>query len=67
MTPRLIDQIMSIDGLLVGISYIVTYSVLAMIAVGLLDWHERSKINRRMAEMHRARQTTAEDAARRVA
>ena len=67
MTPRLIDQIMSIDGLLVGISYIVAYSVLAMIAVGLLDWRERSKINRRMAEMHRARPPTAEDAARRVA
>ena len=62
MTPRLIDQIMSLDGLLVGISYIVTYSVLAMIAVGLLDWSERRKINRRMAEMHRARQAP-EDAA----
>jgi len=62
MSARLLDQIMSIDGLLVGISYIVAYSVLAMIAVGLLDWHERSKINRRMAEMHRARQNP-EDAA----
>lgn len=63
MTPRLIDQIMSIDGILVGTSYVVAYSVIVVVAVAALDWRERRIINRRAAKAKRLH-TSPEDVAR---
>lgn len=68
MPARLIDQILSIEGFMIGLSYVLASSVILVAVVWLLDAYERRRMNRIIARVvEQDRQPTAEDTARRVA
>ena len=68
MPARLIDQILSVEGFMIGLSYVLACGAALVIAVWLLDAYERRRMNRIIARVvEQDRQPTAEDTARRVA
>ena len=65
MTSRLIDQILSVEGVMIGVSYVLASGVILVAVVWLLDAMERRRMDRAIARIIKDdRRQTAEDAAR---
>lgn len=65
MNPRLIDLILSPQGLMIGLSYVLASAVVLVIVVLVLDRWERRRMDRAIARVVRdARRENPEDAAR---
>ena len=65
MNPRLIDLILSPQGLIVGLAYVLASAVVLVAVVLVLDRWERRRMDRAIARVVRdARRENPEDAAR---
>lgn len=65
MTPRLIDQILSIDGFMIGVSYVLAWSAVLCIVSWIMDRYETRRMNRMISRaINEDRRNNPEDAAR---
>lgn len=67
MSSSLIDKILSLDGLMIGVSYVLAWSVVLVIAVHIMDRMERRRLDKIAARVIRDARRSGEDAAREVA